>query len=158
MAEDGAHTGAHTTTGVSTDTPAPVPHNPGSRAAGDASMPPLAHQESPMSPRVHTPNPFSRKNTSLDLDDYFVSRGIRSQACVSPVNREMLQKGPRDIQRHSKWPLFLRMHGSILPKMILPLLAVGAWASAITVISMYRTFRKPTPLPDAPLRPIDDQD
>jgi hypothetical protein len=111
-----------------------------------------------MSPRVHTPNPFSRKNTSLDLDDYFVSRGIRSQACVSPVNREMLQKGPRDIQRHSKWPLFLRMHGSILPKMILPLLAVGAWASAITVISMYRTFRKPTPLPDAPLRPIDDQD
>lgn len=28
--------------------------------------------ENPMSPRVGTPNPFSRKNTSVDLDDYFV--------------------------------------------------------------------------------------
>ena len=27
------------------------------------------------------------------------------------------------------------MHGSILPKMILPLLAVAAWASLITAIS-----------------------
>lgn len=25
------------------------------------------------SPRLFTPNPFSRKNTSLDIDDYFVS-------------------------------------------------------------------------------------
>ncbi|OIW29351.1 UPF0187-domain-containing protein [Coniochaeta ligniaria NRRL 30616] len=82
-------------------------------------MPPLAQEESPMSPRIHTPNPFSRHNTSLDLDDYF--------------------KGPRDIQRHSKWPVFLRMHGSILPKMILPLLTVAAWSSAISVIHFYRT-------------------
>jgi len=33
---------------------------------------PLEHVTSPMSPRTNTPNPFSRKNTSLDLDDYFV--------------------------------------------------------------------------------------
>ncbi len=26
----------------------------------------------PMSPAQHTPNPFSRQHTSLDLDDYFV--------------------------------------------------------------------------------------
>jgi ion channel-forming bestrophin family protein len=76
----------------------------------------LEHSRSPMSPTVpSTPNPFSRRNTSLDLDDYFT--------------------GPRDIQKHSKWPLFLQMHGSILPKLILPLLWVGIWASAITVIS-----------------------
>lgn len=31
-------------------------------------------EDYPMSPRIATPNPFSRKNTSLDLDDYFVSR------------------------------------------------------------------------------------
>ncbi|KAK4234603.1 Bestrophin, RFP-TM, chloride channel-domain-containing protein [Achaetomium macrosporum] len=68
------------------------------------------------SPRLFTPNPFSRKNTSLDIDDYFT--------------------GPRDIQKHSKWPLFLQMHGSILPKMIVPLLAVAAWASLITSIHM----------------------
>ena len=40
------------------------------------------------------------------------------------------------MQKHSKWPMFLQMHGSILPKMILPLLAVGAWATAITLIHM----------------------
>ncbi|KAI0201607.1 Bestrophin, RFP-TM, chloride channel-domain-containing protein [Astrocystis sublimbata] len=62
-----------------------------------------------------TPNPFSRKNTSLDLDDYF--------------------SGPRDAAKHSKWPLFLQLHGSITPKMILPLLAIGAWASLVTALS-----------------------
>lgn len=62
-----------------------------------------------------TPNPFSRRH-SIDLDDYF--------------------KGPRDLSKHSKWPLFLQMHGSILPKMILPLLWVATWSTAITVISI----------------------
>lgn len=71
------------------------------------------------SPRLFTPNPFSRKNTSLDIDDYFT--------------------GPRDIQKHSKWPIFLQMHGSILPKLILPLLAIGAWATCITCIHMLVT-------------------
>ncbi|ORY61738.1 Bestrophin, RFP-TM, chloride channel-domain-containing protein [Pseudomassariella vexata] len=68
------------------------------------------------SPRTGTPNPFSRKNTSMDIDDYFT--------------------GPRDIAKHSKWPLFLQMHGSILPKMVVPLIAVAMWSSLITVISM----------------------
>ena len=54
---------------------------------------------------------------SLNLDDYFT--------------------GPRDIRHHSKWPYFLRVHGSILPKLILPLIFVGGWATAITVISKY---------------------
>ncbi|KAI0155352.1 UPF0187-domain-containing protein [Xylariaceae sp. FL1272] len=62
-----------------------------------------------------TPNPFSRRNTSIDLDDYF--------------------SGPRDLTKHSKWPLFMQLHGSITPKMIVPLLVVGAWASIITVVS-----------------------
>jgi len=78
---------------------------------------PLDHVTSPMSPRAFTPNPFSRKNTSLDLDDYFT--------------------GPRDIAKHSKWPIFLQMHGSILPKLILPLLAVGGWATMFTCISKF---------------------
>jgi len=33
--------------------------------------------------------------------------------------------------------MFLQMHGSILPKMILPLFAVGSWATCITCISFY---------------------
>ncbi|KAH7255066.1 Bestrophin, RFP-TM, chloride channel-domain-containing protein [Fusarium redolens] len=43
--------------------------------------------------------------------------------------------GPRDLQRHSKWPLILQLHGSIMPSLILPLLLVACWATAITVIS-----------------------
>ncbi len=33
--------------------------------------------DSPMSPRINTPNPFSRKNSALDLDDYFVRWPLR---------------------------------------------------------------------------------
>ncbi|KAK3325113.1 Bestrophin, RFP-TM, chloride channel-domain-containing protein [Apodospora peruviana] len=66
------------------------------------------------SPRAFTPNPFSRKNTTLDLDDYFT--------------------GPRDIQKHSKWPIFMQLHGSILPKMILPLICIAAWTTVFTVL------------------------
>lgn len=60
--------------------------------------------------------PPSRYQTrkSLDIDDYF--------------------SGPRDMQKHSKLPFFMRMHGSVMPKMILPLTFVGAWATAITCI------------------------
>ena len=36
--------------------------------------------------------------------------------------------------------MFLQLHGSILPKMIIPLLAVGAWATIITCISKYKTY------------------
>ncbi|GJC83463.1 UPF0187 protein sll1024 [Colletotrichum liriopes] len=66
-----------------------------------------------------TPNPFSRKNTSIDIDDYFT--------------------GPRDILKHSKWPLFMQMHGSILPKMIVPLIWMCLWSAAITCIDKFRT-------------------
>lgn len=71
--------------------------------------------QSPTSPRLTaTPFPLQRR-TTLEIDDYFT--------------------GPRDITKHSKWPLFLQMHGSIFPKLILPLIFVAAWATAITTIS-----------------------
>jgi putative membrane protein len=38
--------------------------------------------------------------------------------------------------KHSKWPFFMRMHGSVLPKMIIPLIIVTIWSTAITVISV----------------------
>lgn len=111
MAEDGHHVAAPVSE------PVPVPHhtNGAGGKPGDinTNLPPLDNA-SLTSPRVNTPNPFSRKNTSLDLDDYF--------------------NGPRDIQKHSKWPIFMQMHGSILPKMILPLAWMAAWATAITLI------------------------
>ncbi|KAF2730860.1 UPF0187-domain-containing protein [Polyplosphaeria fusca] len=62
----------------------------------------------------------SRKPTaaSMDMDDYFV--------------------GPRDMGKHSKWPFFLRMHGSVLPKMLLPLLVVAGWSTLITCICQFK--------------------
>lgn len=75
--------------------------------------------QSPTSPRIaHTPPHVTHRRVELDIDDYFT--------------------GPRDISRHSKWPLFLQMHGSILPKMVLPLFFVGGWSTIITVITMLK--------------------
>ncbi|KAH9876904.1 hypothetical protein IAQ61_002265 [Plenodomus lingam] len=79
-------------------------------------------QDEPMSPRSwrhreNTYQPPSRIQTtgSLDAEDYFV--------------------GPRDMSKHSKWPYFMRMHGSVFPKMIIPLTVVTVWSTAITVVS-----------------------
>ncbi|KAL1594376.1 hypothetical protein SLS60_010136 [Paraconiothyrium brasiliense] len=38
------------------------------------------------------------------------------------------------MSKHSKWPFFMRMHGSVLPKMILPLTVVTLWSTLITCI------------------------
>jgi ion channel-forming bestrophin family protein len=46
-------------------------------------------------------------------------------------------RGPHNIQKHSKWPFFLRLQGSVTPKMILPLLLIGAWSTLITCISKF---------------------
>lgn len=69
--------------------------------------------------RGNTYQPPSRRQTtgSLDAEDYFV--------------------GPRDMSKHSKWPFFMRMHGSVFPKMILPLTVVALWSTLITCISEF---------------------
>ncbi|KAK5111581.1 hypothetical protein LTR62_004877 [Meristemomyces frigidus] len=52
----------------------------------------------------------------------------------NPDNLEDLFRGPRDPHRHSKWPYFFRLHGSVLPRMILPLLVLAAWSTMIVCI------------------------
>jgi hypothetical protein len=49
----------------------------------------------------------------------------------------MNQIGPRDLDHHSKWPVFLRVHGSVTPEMVLPLLFVAGWSSMITLLSKF---------------------
>ena len=44
---------------------------------------------------------------------------------------------PRDIEKHSKVPYFMRMSGSITPRLLVPLIVVAAWATLITCISQY---------------------
>lgn len=41
------------------------------------------------------------------------------------------------MSKHSKWPFFMRMHGSVLPKMILPLLIVTLWSTLITCLCVW---------------------
>jgi hypothetical protein len=64
---------------------------------------------------------------------YFVcaSRGVH-ETCVLI---SALQVGPRDPRLHSKLPYALRLHGSILPKMIVALLIVALWSIIVTCIS-----------------------
>ncbi|KAF2630005.1 hypothetical protein BU25DRAFT_262812 [Macroventuria anomochaeta] len=57
---------------------------------------------------------------------------------LEPKPRQGLERyffGPRDTARHSKWPHALRMHGSVTPKILLRVTAVGAWAALISVSS-----------------------
>ncbi|KAF2996262.1 hypothetical protein E8E13_004414 [Curvularia kusanoi] len=61
--------------------------------------------------------PLKKQDSNMGLDDYFI--------------------GPRDLDHHSKWPVFLRVHGSVTPEMVLPLLFVAGWASMITLISKF---------------------
>ncbi|XEV04967.1 hypothetical protein FSHL1_010254 [Fusarium sambucinum] len=77
-------------------------------------IPGPTHYTSPLSPSVNATHQPIPDNGGDDLN-YF--------------------SGPRDLQRHSKWPLILQLHGSIMPSLILPLLFVACWATAITVIS-----------------------
>lgn len=39
------------------------------------------------------------------------------------------------MSRHSKWPRALRLHGSVAPKLVLPLIGTSIWATVITLIS-----------------------
>ncbi|KAG9242250.1 Bestrophin, RFP-TM, chloride channel-domain-containing protein [Calycina marina] len=66
---------------------------------------------------VATPMPNNKRQSKIDLEDYFA--------------------GPRDMDRHSKLPYFMRMHGSVLPSMILPLFWITCWAVLITCISKF---------------------
>ncbi|KAI0405150.1 Bestrophin, RFP-TM, chloride channel-domain-containing protein [Xylaria palmicola] len=130
MGEDGGTTGghgggnapAHAGNGEVGAPHAPTEHNhngKGGNGNGNPNGDGVIMRVTSISPapsrHTSTPNPFSRKATSIDLDDYF--------------------SGPRDISKHSKWPLFLQLHGSITPKMIIPIIALGAWASLITALS-----------------------
>ncbi|KAK8188117.1 Bestrophin, RFP-TM, chloride channel-domain-containing protein [Phyllosticta capitalensis] len=80
----------------------------------DMESKPLDQQYSAQAPPI-----IRRKNRSksLDLDDYF--------------------QGPRSIDKHSKWPLFMRMHGSIFPELILPITLFGLWATLHSCISHF---------------------
>jgi len=76
-------------------------------------------------------------------DDDSIKRTISSRkttlplAAHDPSNLDDYFSGPLDPAKHSKYPFFMRVHGSVLPKLAVPLLFVAGWATAITLISQF---------------------
>ena len=60
---------------------------------------------------------------------------LHHRSTIHSIHLDTYFRGPRDLHRHSKWPLSLRLNGSIVPKMILPVVVVAVWATTITCIS-----------------------
>ncbi|KAJ6016222.1 hypothetical protein N7540_010813 [Penicillium herquei] len=63
----------------------------------------------------------------------------RESQFYRPVRSELARyfHGPRNMTQHSKWPIVMRVQGSIMPQLIIPLLVVGSWATLITCISHF---------------------
>lgn len=90
------------------------------------------------SPMSHTETIPSLRRASTD-SSLFSLTPVRGRPRVATDTRPNLltrlpQKGPRNTEKHSKWPIFLQMHGSIMPRMILPLVSVAAWTTLFTCI------------------------
>ncbi|RHZ62347.1 hypothetical protein CDV55_105369 [Aspergillus turcosus] len=115
--------------GTTTDPAPPVQANVHSHAVHGNQ--PVNHEEKePCVGRV-TPRPTFLENLADSRESQF--RFHRRK----PDDFDSYFHGPRDLDKHSKWPAFLRMHGSVLPKLILPLLFVAAWSTLITCISFF---------------------
>lgn len=74
---------------------------------------------------------------SVDSDPvgvYFVRQ--KPSLCIE-YGTNLKQHGPHDTTRHSRWPVFLRIRGSVVPAMILPLTFITLWSSCITCISKF---------------------
>ncbi|KAH8766413.1 Bestrophin, RFP-TM, chloride channel-domain-containing protein [Hyaloscypha sp. PMI_1271] len=99
-----------------------------------------SHQEGP------APVPLNNASRRSTLSKSYLDVNVAGTTTPLSVNRhspagdialENYFVGPRDMDAHSKLPYFLRMHGSVMPRMILPLFFVGGWATCITCISKF---------------------
>ena len=75
---------------------------------------------SPASTISHRPGPqnaFVRADTYISVDAYF--------------------KGPRNTSHHSKLPMFMRLYGSVIPRMIIPMLVLAGWSTLITCLCQF---------------------
>ncbi|KAL6239590.1 hypothetical protein BDW75DRAFT_99784 [Aspergillus navahoensis] len=121
---DAGHATAHT------DGPAPVQADArhANHAQGQNNGPP---SEKSSSPGRMTPRPTFLENLADSRESQFMLKRRDSD------DLDRYFHGPRDLDRHSKWPIMMRMHGSIMPKLILPITFVAAWSTCITCISRF---------------------
>lgn len=109
---------------------------------GESHSPPL---NSGATTNTNSVNGVERENhsnyakTFAGLPGLTIGNGIRRPETVFTPKRSMdldeYFSGPIDPTRHSRYPRFMRMHGSIMPMMILPMFFVLVWSTTVTVIS-----------------------
>ncbi|KAL4919459.1 Bestrophin, RFP-TM, chloride channel-domain-containing protein [Aspergillus aurantiobrunneus] len=121
-AGDAAHAAAHG------DGPAPVQAEVRHANNTTHSSPPS--EKSSNQGRI-TPRPTFLENLADSRDSQFMLNRRDSD------DLERYFHGPRDLDKHSKWPIMLRMHGSIMPKLILPISFIAGWSTLITLICRF---------------------
>ncbi|PSR80852.1 membrane protein [Coniella lustricola] len=83
---------------------------------------------------LSTPSPSgTTRGPTWKHHDFYAPRGLKHLHSFEPDFDEYWE-GPRDIRQFSRVPLCLRLYGSVLPKIIAPLVFVGVWAAAITTV------------------------
>ncbi|KKK23298.1 hypothetical protein ARAM_006379 [Aspergillus rambellii] len=118
--------------GHAAETIAPVPADVRHNHHHDQHAAPTPHRdEKSWSQERLTPRPTFLENLASSRNSQFMLDRHNS----GELDRYF--HGPRDMDKHSKWPIMLRMHGSIMPKLILPLAFVAAWSTLITCISRF---------------------
>lgn len=66
--------------------------------------------------------------------DFYAPRGIKPVRAMANLDLGGYFEGPRDIRQFSRVPLCLRLYGSVLPKLLIPMTMVGIWAAGITAV------------------------
>ncbi|KAJ5628664.1 hypothetical protein N7490_010892 [Penicillium lividum] len=133
MEGDSPQSPSDNSTGFSdNNAPAPVPADVHSHTDHHQNVPVHTKDEQVL-PRIKpiTPRPTFMEHLASSRDMQF----HLDRQDSSELDRYF--HGPRAMDKHSKWPIFLRMHGSVMPKMILPMLLVACWATLITCISKF---------------------
>lgn len=82
-------------------------------------------------------NTSSPQSTSLRQPSPSPNQRLRPAARRHTSTVEEFITKPLDIEKHRKMPYFLRMRGSITPRMIVPLVFVAIWSTIITCISQF---------------------
>lgn len=90
------------------------------------------------SPSGKTPYVNISPQSTSPTPSQHVRMRIQAHDNKSSINVEDYFVHPKDISKHSKLPYFLRLYGSITPRMLVPLVFVGCWATLITCISKFK--------------------
>lgn len=83
-----------------------------------------------------SPSSTSRETPPWTQQGCDTPRGFKHVSTFDPNLTDYFE-GPRDIRHFSRIPICLRIYGSVLPKMIVPLVCVTIWSTAITAVCEY---------------------